>query len=272
MISSLLSERVLIQHNAATSDILFKNIKFYFCSFVYIDSGMVTLSGGGVEEVDFDGGRIFFIEKNTTLSLTIKNKKLIKHYMVHNINNEELASLYEMVGALPTEEQSSLLSRMSLYHIQADKLDFKLFQKLTTETVKEEKLAIMLYFISKFRKIPQLYSTIARSITISFSETVRQLIEKDVSRNWNLELIACKLSMSTSNVRRKLYSESIKFNELLLDVRMRHALRLILTMNPHVNTLAYNLGFSNVSYFISLFKKHYGITPKQLSVQIKNTT
>ncbi|ASQ15702.1 AraC family transcriptional regulator [Enterobacter cloacae] len=272
LFSNFLSDRISIQHKTSEPHITFKNVRFHYCSLVYVNSGTVIFKNGNGDEFCFEGEQVLFIEKNITLNITEKNKKSLKCYMVYNIKNDELCTLYAMLKTYSNCREIPFLTTRDIFHFQADSIDQSLFRKLNDDTCKHEKCAIMLYMLSKFGKIPGLYTSIARSIKFSFSETVRDLLENDISRNWTMDMVAEDLNISKSNVRRKLFSEGLKFNELLLDIRMRKALRLILTTDLHINTIAYNLGFSNVSYFISLFKKHYGYTPKKLSVQIKNTS
>lgn len=50
-------------------------------------------------------------------------------------------------------------------------------------------------------------------------------------------------------------------NEYLRNVKLRKAKGLLLQTS--VTEVAFSLGYENISYFISLFKKKYGITPKQ---------
>lgn len=45
--------------------------------------------------------------------------------------------------------------------------------------------------------------------------------------------------------------------------KMDHARRLMDTTSPHVNEVAYELGYSNPSHFIAAFKKQFGVTPKK---------
>ncbi|EJK7328769.1 helix-turn-helix transcriptional regulator, partial [Escherichia coli] len=158
-----------------------------------------------------------------------------------------------------------------VFHFDAESTDQTLFAKLFWDLPKNEKIAIIFYFILKMKDTALIYSCISRSINTSFSESVRCIFEKDISNQWSAQLIARELNVTAQTIRNKLYSEGYKFNDLLLDVRMRHALRLLLTTDLHVNTLAYKLGFSSTSYFISLFKKYYGVTPKQLAVQLRKS-
>jgi AraC-like DNA-binding protein len=50
-------------------------------------------------------------------------------------------------------------------------------------------------------------------------------------------------------------------NEYLTNVKLEKAKCML--MRASVTEVAYGLGYENISYFISLFKKRYGITPKQ---------
>ena len=45
--------------------------------------------------------------------------------------------------------------------------------------------------------------------------------------------------------------------------RIERACYLLLTTNQTITEVAYNTGFNDLSYFIKIFKKYKGITPKQ---------
>lgn len=45
--------------------------------------------------------------------------------------------------------------------------------------------------------------------------------------------------------------------------KMEQARRMMDTTSPHVNEVAYELGYSNPSHFIAAFKKQFGVTPKK---------
>lgn len=51
--------------------------------------------------------------------------------------------------------------------------------------------------------------------------------------------------------------------EYLNSYRIERACYLLLTTNQSITEVAYNTGFNDLSYFIKIFKRHKGITPKQ---------
>ena len=51
--------------------------------------------------------------------------------------------------------------------------------------------------------------------------------------------------------------------EYLNSYRIERACYLLLTTNQSITEVAYNTGFNDLSYFIKLFKRYKGITPKQ---------
>lgn len=80
--------------------------------------------------------------------------------------------------------------------------------------------------------------------------------------------IAYRLNMSPSNLithfkkatgqTPKAYHNLLKLHQSAEDLH-KHS----------VSEVCYNLGFESVSYFIKLFKEHYGLTPKQFELQLK---
>ncbi|MFC4103154.1 helix-turn-helix domain-containing protein [Paenibacillus xanthanilyticus] len=57
---------------------------------------------------------------------------------------------------------------------------------------------------------------------------------------------------------------SINFLNYLIDVRMKEAKTLLLQSQLHVQDIALRVGYTNLSSFLRIFKKYYGMTPSEL--------
>ena len=57
--------------------------------------------------------------------------------------------------------------------------------------------------------------------------------------------------------------------QLIADLRLQYALKLLENPNLNIETISEQAGFSATSYFISVFRKQYGITPKEYQSQLK---
>lgn len=53
------------------------------------------------------------------------------------------------------------------------------------------------------------------------------------------------------------------FSELLLDLRLKKSMELLRLTDMRINDIAAKAGYNDVSYFISIFKKCTGVTPKE---------
>ncbi len=75
-------------------------------------------------------------------------------------------------------------------------------------------------------------------------------------------MMAKELYMSESTLKRKLKSEDQTFTELYNFARMSHAKKLLLSNRDiKIATVAEMCGFNHVSYFVSCFKKYFGLSP-----------
>lgn len=92
---------------------------------------------------------------------------------------------------------------------------------------------------------------------------VRNIICTDLSHPWKLRDICSYLYMSESLLKKKLKEEGKTFSELLRDARMFNACRLM-TSGLAVNQIAVQCGYISVSYFISVFRAYFGITPHKM--------
>lgn len=57
------------------------------------------------------------------------------------------------------------------------------------------------------------------------------------------------------------------FQELLIRKRLQNAVMLLMETNLSIEEIAVKIGYENHSYFYRIFKKHYGMTPRQYRIQ-----
>lgn len=97
----------------------------------------------------------------------------------------------------------------------------------------------------------------------NFIEIVDETIQAHISDSeFSIEHLMKALNMSRSQVYRK-FKQLVNKNpsEYMRIVRLKHAISLLKKREHNVNEIALLSGFGNVSYFITIFKKHYGMPP-----------
>lgn len=101
-------------------------------------------------------------------------------------------------------------------------------------------------------------------------DTIKEFIENNYSDlSLSLQSIATYLKMSPAYVGRifKQYEQQ-SVGDYLNDYRLEKARELLIGSDYNVKEIADYLGFSNSSYFITLFKKKYGVTPKEYRLNV----
>ena len=89
-------------------------------------------------------------------------------------------------------------------------------------------------------------------------------IESGLSNDLSLSALASVLSVNASYLSALFRKETGKtVTEYVNEKRMKTGAHLLLTTRLQVQTVAQHCGISDVNYFSKIFKKHYGVTPKQ---------
>jgi len=98
-----------------------------------------------------------------------------------------------------------------------------------------------------------------------FLLAVKKEIEKNLSNEWyGVEDLASSLSFSRSQLYRKLKSICDQSpNEMIRHFRLVRAKELLEQNKGSVSEIAYEVGFSSLSYFSKEFKKKWGTTPSE---------
>ena len=89
-------------------------------------------------------------------------------------------------------------------------------------------------------------------------------IKKNIRESISLKDLSDKACMSTTSFYRYFKRElGMSPIEYILNEKIKHAKKLLSNPNIHVNEVSYASGFEDCNYFIRLFKKYEGVTPKQ---------
>jgi AraC-like DNA-binding protein len=93
------------------------------------------------------------------------------------------------------------------------------------------------------------------------SSRVRQLLVAAPDRRWSAAEIAERLAMSEATLRRRLASEGQSLSDLLVDVRMSHALILLQSTDRPISQIALDTGYESASRFAVRFRQRFGFAP-----------
>ncbi|MBK9218109.1 MAG: helix-turn-helix transcriptional regulator [Uliginosibacterium sp.] len=90
------------------------------------------------------------------------------------------------------------------------------------------------------------------------------MLAENPARDWRSSDIEGHLAMSGASVRRHLAAEGTSLRELLVDVRLAHALDLLYTTRLPIKTVASRVGYASAASFVKRFAERYGVEPAQL--------
>lgn len=154
-------------------------------------------------------------------------------------NNVELAAT---INKLIKECMSDTLTKDILTDLTLQELIVRIIQ---TQTVK------------RFDTVKSISQNSPIATAISF-------IKSHISENINLKQLSDVACMSTTSFYRCFKRElSMSPIEYILNEKIKFAKKLLSNPTIHVSEVSYATGFEDSNYFIRLFKKYEGVTPKQ---------
>jgi AraC-like DNA-binding protein len=161
-------------------------------------------------------------------------------------NNVELAGT---INKLIKECMGNSITKDAIADLTLQELIIRIIQTQTTKRFDNEK-----------------YIDISSPITPAID-----FIKKNIQGTINLKNLSDKACMSTTsfyrNFKRELGMSPIEY---ILNEKIKYAKKLLSNPNIQVNEVSYATGFEDCNYFIRLFKKYEGVTPKQY--QLMNFT
>lgn len=221
-------------------------------------------------------GNIAILEKRACFNIRLVRKK--NHgdlYKIFLISESKTKKLLNIINPDKTIEKDDLLKPRSMndnfFLIKEKSIGVQLFD-LLKKSSDEKDVYILACLFSLCDNRKKIATSLLKNSFKTFSEQIKDIINSDISKKWRLSDVAEKLNISEIAVRKKLETESLSFNKILQNVKMSAAIYYLLFDRYHVNKIADMLGIASASYFIKLFKEHYGITPKQLIIGLRDNS
>ncbi len=98
----------------------------------------------------------------------------------------------------------------------------------------------------------------------SLLSRIQKIIEEDLTHAWSAGDVAARLAMSEPTMRRHLARNDQGFAKILLNTRLEKGLGLLQTSSASIAEIASDCGFKTPSHFADVFKKRFGIQPKNI--------
>jgi len=249
------------------------NIHLFNYVLVYAQNCDLYLSKKN-EEVIINYGEIAIIEKNISFDVRFIRKNSGSLYQSFDLGDDILCALRDVIEPMvkiPTEAfvvKRNFSDR--IFKIRSCPVSIDIFGKIifcnSGQLTMTYKLA---YLVSKCEDILQFALSLYSSSSVSFREKINKILFTDISKKWKISEIADKMHLSEVSVRKKLDSENINFNKLLLDARMNKAVKYLIKNDMQIGAISNLVGYTSISYFIKTFKQYYGVTPKQFEMGVK---
>ena len=143
------------------------------------------------------------------------------------------------------------------------------FEQILSSQKEHDRIFSFLFFCKNFDIENLIYPLVLFSATTTFCNKVIDLIESDIANRWTLQMLSEEFNMSEIAIRKRLESEGVVFRELLIEIRMKKALSLLIKGEKTISQISREVGYNNISYFISYYKNFFGVTPKKLHILLK---
>jgi len=207
---------------------------------VYLSKDMYLVSDFVTEKGEFEAV-IFFLSDEF-----IKNKS--RNEYVSDKSNNYIPTLQSSIQIKKYIE--SLLSVYLNFNNNDEIVDLKLFELLAL--IKSQKDGMQ--FLSRFDSF----------LLPKKRHDIREFMKNNYLKNLKVEDYALLTGRSKSTFIRefkKLYNNTP--NQWLIEQRLEKAHQMLTSSDYNITTTAFEVGYENVSHFISAYKKRFNITPNQ---------
>ena len=227
---------------------------------------VLVVSGNAVEHVNESE---YFVSDGSLVLVTPDDFHQVTHtenYLVHHIMfSEEILGEELLIKLITKGHDMNMIVKLDDEDFKSAKL---LFELLARE-LKEKKngyiqnvygiLNILVSTVLRYRftksENMNKYNSVGRALEYIKCNFTKPLTLSEVAKEVNLE----------PNYFSSIFSKKLNtnFKNYVNEVRLNHALRELRSSDKTIVEICYSSGYGSISNFNRMFKKHYGMTPKE---------
>jgi len=104
----------------------------------------------------------------------------------------------------------------------------------------------------------------SRPSTQHIADRLKRILADAPAHPWTTAKAGRELAMSEATLRRRLAAENLRFETLLLDIRMHHAMTLLQTTGWNLQHISEACGYRASARFSLRFRERFGCSPSQV--------
>ncbi|QTC01639.1 helix-turn-helix transcriptional regulator [Alcaligenes sp. SORT26] len=172
----------------------------------------------------------------------------------------DLLDVFQRDRSAQTLERASLMPyRLASLDADLESTFHRVLESVDAKRVSDERLQCRLMdFLFALAERGHVFKGIKQNGTAG---RLRTLIGEAPDQNWTAHEAGRALAMSEATLRRRLAGESVRFEELLIDTRMHHALMLLQTTSWTIPHIAQACGYQSRARFSDRFRARFGYLP-----------
>jgi AraC-like DNA-binding protein len=95
-------------------------------------------------------------------------------------------------------------------------------------------------------------------------DRIMQSINKHLADSeFTVDQLCAEVGISRAHLHRKMKEMTgLPITEFIRNIRLEQAARLLREQKLNITQVAYTVGFSNLGYFSTMFRKHFGVAPR----------
>lgn len=129
----------------------------------------------------------------------------------------------------------------------------------------------------KFSGVQQQKEKVTNVEVVGNNEALMERVMKVINQHltdsdFNVDILSEEVGLSRTQLHRKMKEiTGISAGEFVRNHRLQQAARLIREGKVNISQVAFSVGFNNQTYFSTVFKKHFGMTPSEYSENHKGS-
>ncbi|MHC3922988.1 hypothetical protein ACI0FW_01896 [Alcaligenes nematophilus] len=214
-----------------------------------------------VDVVSDAPGSLLLVEPGTSVDLLKTPDEQEKRFRsIFLTLSTSLLEMFQRYGSAPASESSSLAPyRLAPLDEDLESTLHRALEGVDAKRVNDERLQCRLMdFLFALAERGHAFKGSRQSGTAG---RLRTLIGEAPDQNWTAQEAGRALAMSEATLRRRLAGEGVRFEELLIDTRMHHALMLLQTTSWTIPHIAQACGYQSRARFSDRFRTRFGYLP-----------